>query len=73
MPATADCPSTAGLAAAGSGRNPELRPCGLFWARYAVSDLYSCSWVQYSPSGVFRFAVTSGYVTGIAWDFTTLF
>ncbi|MGA2592000.1 MAG: NHL repeat-containing protein [Bryobacteraceae bacterium] len=36
-----------------------------------VSDLYSGSWSLYSPSGVFQFAVSSGYATGIAWDKTT--
>ncbi|MGA2575451.1 MAG: NHL repeat-containing protein [Bryobacteraceae bacterium] len=33
-----------------------------------VSDLFSGTWAQYNPSGVFQFAVTSGFPEGIAWD-----
>jgi DNA-binding beta-propeller fold protein YncE len=36
-----------------------------------VSDLYSGTWAQYNSSGVFQFAVTSGYPEGIAWDKAT--
>jgi len=35
-----------------------------------VSDLYSGSMAKYNSSGVFQFAVNSGYATGVAWDKT---